>query len=473
MSDKSRQKPVRNVTRRNFLKSGLAAGAAFTCASSISCSPSAVGPTSAAHAADAGSNVDDGKKRNVILMIADGAGFSSFDITSDYMTGSPRGMIYNGDAWTLLGCSTYSIKGDYEPAKMWKAFENQKDEATDSAAASTSLHTGRKTKNGRIGQDADKNNLLSIAELAHQNGFASGAVTSVGVSHATPGGVVGHGSDRAEGHKLLVGMLDDGNLDVLIGGGHPEFDHNGKPRGEKNKYCKYGPDEEMWKRIRAGALPRGMKFIETREDFQRLARNEDVPEKLLGLAPVTETFQQQRDKNVPRLETSPTLTEASLAGLNILNRNKKGFYLMIEGGAVDWCNHANNLERSVEEMAEFNEAVVAVCAWVEKNSSWDETLLIVTADHDCGGIWGPTADKPATLFQRPILAGKGNLAEAKYFSMDHTNLLVPFYFRGKNADSFLYMVKGVDKKAGELFQFTGHYLDNTDVFPVAKEVFGL
>lgn len=464
------RKPA-NASRRDFLKTSLFAGAA---ASMLSL------PAMADDAVKAEEIIDvkevltgPAQKRNVILMIADGAGFSSFDITSDYMTGNPRGLIYNGPNWTLLGCSTYSYKGGYDPAIMWNDFQTHKKDPTDSAAASTTLHTGKKTKNGRIARDPDKKDLLTIAELAHKNGFATGAVTTVGASHATPGGVVGHVSERGEGHKLFRRMIERGNLDVLIGGGHPEFDRNGKHRDGELKYCTYGPDEEMWKTIKNGGLPEGMRFIDSREAFQRLAKNENVPEKLLGLAPVAETFQQQRDKGAPLLTTSPTLTEVALAGLNVVNRNEKGFYMMIEGGAVDWCNHGNNLERSVEEMQDFNEAVAAVCQWIEENSSWDETLLIVTADHDCGGIWGPEADKPDTLFQRPILKGKGCLPEAKYYSTSHTNQLVPFYFRGKNAAGFFRLVKGMDEKAAEIFSFNGVYVDNTDIFPVAKDVFGL
>lgn len=459
-------------SRRDFLKTGLFAGAAVSMFSLPAMADEAAKPADAPADAPALPQLPAGK-RNVILMIADGAGFSSFDITSDYMTGSPRGLIYNGPRWTMLGCSTFSINGSYDPAIMWNDFETHKKSPTDSAAASTTLHTGVKTKDGRIARDKDKNDLLTIAELAHKNGFATGAVTSVGCSHATPGGVVGHVSERGEGHKLFRRMIERGNLDVLIGGGHPEFDRNGKRREAELKFCTYGPDEAMWKTIKEGGLPEGFAFIESREAFQRLANKEDVPAKLLGLAPVAETFQQQRDKDTARLETSPTLTEAALAGLNVVNRNDKGFYMMIEGGAVDWCNHGNHLERSVEEMQEFNEAVAAVCAWIEENSSWDETLLIVTADHDCGAIWGPEADKPETLFQRPIMKGKGNLPDAKYFSGAHSNQLVPFYFRGRNAAGFFHHVKGMDPKAGEIFQFNGVFVDNTDIFPVAKEAFGL
>jgi len=78
----------------------------------------------------------------------------------------------------------------------------------------------------------------------------------------------------------------------------------------------------------------------------------------------------------------------SIGALNVLNQDPDGFFLMIEGGAVDWMGHANDMPRYIEDQVAFNLAVASVIDWVEENSSWDETLLIVTSDHECGGIWG-------------------------------------------------------------------------------------
>ena len=83
----------------------------------------------------------------------------------------------------------------------------------------------------------------------------------------------------------------------------------------------------------------------------------------------------------------------SKAAINCLDKNPKGFYLMIEGGAVDWANHANQPARMVEEQIDFVEAVEAVAGWVETHGGWDETLLILTADHECGLLWGPESER--------------------------------------------------------------------------------
>ena len=68
---------------------------------------------------------------------------------------------------------------------------------------------------------------------------------------------------------------------------------------------------------------------------------------------------------------------------------------MIEGGAVDWANHANEPDRMIEEQIDFVKAVEAVVAWVDKHSNWNDTLLILTADHECGLLWGPDSDRVA------------------------------------------------------------------------------
>ena len=74
----------------------------------------------------------------------------------------------------------------------------------------------------------------------------------------------------------------------------------------------------------------------------------------------------------------------STAALNVLGKNKDGFFLMIEGGAIDWASHACSLKGVIEETRDFNTAINSVIAWVEKNSSWKETIVIITADHETG-----------------------------------------------------------------------------------------
>ncbi len=122
-------------------------------------------------------------------------------------------------------------------------------------------------------------------------------------------------------------------------------------------------------------------------------------------------------------------------------------------------------------MNEFCDMVDAICEWVEKNSSWEETTLVLTADHETGALWGPDADKEATLFQTPIGKGKGVIPEIGFFTGGHTNAPVPFFVRGAGLPNLEKRVRCTDEKFGKMWGFDGRILDNTDFVPAAKELF--
>ena len=120
----------------------------------------------------------------------------------------------------------------------------------------------------------------------------------------------------------------------------------------------------------------------------------------------------------------------------------------------------------IEEQIDYLKAVEAVVAWVEKNSSWDDTLLILTADHETGLIWGPDSDK--TAFEPIVDRGPGNVPGLKYNSSGHSNSLVPLLVRGAGSQQFAKLVVGTDKTAASRFGFSGQYVENTSVFHVMK-----
>ncbi len=443
------------------------------------------------------------QKKNVILMIADGAGFGSFYATADFMTGSPTGLFYQKMPWKNASVATFHKKSFYEPEADWKEFKNlhipfyEKEAAfipPESASTGTAMMTGVKTRNGRIGIGPNDEKLTTIAEIFHQNGYRTGAVTSFQIASATMATVVAHSLERKEGQKILSEMLSDGNLDVIIGAGHPEYDDDGTARAPV--FGKYGPSEKLWEEIQAGNLPE-YRFIEKRTDFQALAEMtpdkmmdktpSELPSRILGIAPVANSFQCHRSADIAQLSTSPTLSEVALTALNVLAFMPKndatetgeltvesfskttlarspGFFLMIESGAVDVANDAQNLTRCVEEMTDFNNAVSAVCAWVEKYSSWEETLLIVTADHDNGAIYGPDTDAEGIPISAPIYRGKGNLPKVRYYADDHTKQLVPIYVRGAGAEILDTLIIGTDARMGNFWDYDGRYIDNTAIF---------
>jgi alkaline phosphatase len=160
---------------------------------------------------------------------------------------------------------------------------------------------------------------------------------------------------------------------------------------------------------------------------------------------------------------------------------------MIEGGAVDWANHGNKLDRMIEEQTDFNNAVRAVVDYLDagnNGNNWDNTLLIVTADHECGHLWGPDSFNDSNKDKRfdagdvfngfnPIIDnGPHKLPRAQYGSNNHTNALVPLFAKGAGAKLFMDHIVNTDsempKKYNLIGSFDGSYIDNTGIFHVMK-----
>lgn len=414
-----------------------------------------------------------GQAKNIILLVSDGAGFNCFDATSYYQHGELGRQVYDG--WPVrLACTTYMLgrdgePGGYDPEKFWSEFDWSVYEypATDSAAAATALYTGRKTYGGAIAVDIDRRDLATIAERADHKGMKAGAVTSVHFAHATPAALAAHNDSRGNYVAIAREMIYGRTLDVVMGCGHPEYDDNGEPVDEAARQYKYVGGKATWDDLKSGTTGKGWTLIDSKADFEAIAADpSQAPDRLFGVARCRKTLQEGREgdgmdepnTNVPDL---PTMT---MAAVHTLARGEEGFFLMVEGGAVDWANHGGRLGRMIEEQTDFNRAVEAVAGWVERHSSWDETLVIVTSDHECGGIWGPEADGEEP-FQRVVNRGKGELPGAKHFYGGHTNALVPLYARGAGAERFVRLVRGIDP-------VWGAYVDNTDVYRVMAAALG-
>lgn len=262
-------------------------------------------------------------------------------------------------------------------------------------------------------------------------------------------------------------MIDSG-IDVIIGAGHPNYTDNNVSRASH-----FGDgswiSQADFERLLSGETP--FTYIESKAQFENIAAGTNVPDKLFGLARVAETFQYNRsglDNNdvepfsdafnsgVPSLET------ASLAALNVLD-NEEGFFLMIEGGAIDWAGHANQTTRLIEEQYDFNRSVEAAVDWVEANSSWDETLIMVSADHETGYLAGPGAG-PETGWTE-LTGAQGELPDVSWHSGNHTNAIVPLYAHGAGSELF-------DARAVGWDNVRGAYLDNTDVGKVIFDLLG-
>lgn len=411
---------------------------------------------------------------NVILMVADGAGYNAFNAASYYEYGELGAQPY--DKFPVqLSCTTDALKRSgkrmgYDPNQYWSDFDYALKNATDSAAAVTALCTGEKTLPGRISTDIDGEPLQTIAEITENQGGDTGVVTTVYFNHATPAGVYAHNISRNNLEEISKEMIMESGLDVIAGAGHPYYNNNGEKLSAYNPSPSFA-DKKFFTKLQTGQL--GWEFFDTKTGFASLASEKTNYKKVFALAPVRGCTQYNRegdgmgDKN----KNVPSLSVMTKGALNFLSENEKGFFILIEGGAVDWANHGNNIARMVEEQIDFNKAVKTAVEWVEENSSWDETLLIITSDHECGYIWGPDSGQDSeTPYQLPVNNGKGNLPSVEYHSGGHSNSLVPLYAIGKGSELFNEYIDGTDTQAAQTWDITAEYVDNTDVFAVMKRV---
>jgi alkaline phosphatase len=417
--------------------------------------------------------------KNIIVMIGDGMGFEHVEAARLYQYGDDSGFAFQSFP-VAVAMSTFPVDGSYDPEETWSDFDHRRHRPTDSAASGTAMATGTKTENGRIGMTKDGEYLGNIIQVAEARQKSTGIVTSVLFSHATPAAYVAHNEKRSHYEDIAREMLFNSGVDVIMGAGHPYYDNSGQP--EDSPSFKYVGGEESWQAIQngsAGCDADGDEekdlwtLVEERVDVQRLATG-NTPERLLVVPRVYQTLQASRDGDRDALpfavsmnDSIPTLEEMTEAALNRLDNDPDGFFLMVEGGAVDWASHDNHSGRMIEEMMDFTRTIDSVIKWVEGHGGWSETLLIVTADHECGYLTGPNSgpageeDRTRPVWNPVIGRGAGALPEMEWHSGSHTNALVPFYAIGTGS-------RQLEDTADQEDPVAGRYLDNAELGHVLK-----
>lgn len=252
---------------------------------------------------------------------------------------------------------------------------------TDSAPAGTSLATGYKTDNGVIGVDPSKTRqFTTIAEEAKKNGMRVGIVSTVSLNHATPASYYAHIPSRGSYYEIGRQLIASG-FDYFGGGGlhkHNAKDASGTPR--KNLYDI--------------AAEKGFHVLRNQESILSF-RPDGKP--VLAVNPVLD-----KDSAMPyaidKTEKELTLAEFVEKGVEVLD-NDKGFFLMAEGGKIDWACHANDAVASIHDTFAFDEAVRVAIAFAAKHP--EETLIVVTGDHETGGMsLGFAGTEYATFFDK-------------------------------------------------------------------------
>ncbi len=341
-------------------------------------------PADASPSADAAPPIDGGAAAPpaVVLLIGDGMGPGQLEAASLYRYGEAG----------ALHLQTLPSHGQLLTASL--------SGTTDSAAASTALATGAKTYNGRIGLDRSGATVTNLVEVAHQHGLAAGVVTTAALPHATPAGFTAHTTSR----DLMLDIADQQALttrpEVMLGGGWQYF----APAGDGSLRT----DDGLIAPLEAD----GYQVITSSVELDAATGS-----RLVGLfAPEHLDYSLDR----PPDTTQPTLAEMTVAALDRLSDNPAGFFLVVEGGRIDMASHGNDLARTVGEVLAFDDAVDAVQSWAEGR----EVTILVTADHESGGLHVVTPE-PA-----------GTLPEVTWRWGDHTNARVDLYGAGPGAELF-------------------------------------
>ena len=231
---------------------------------------------------------------------------------------------------------------------------------TDSAASGTALSTGYKTSNGRIGTDADGNDIYSVAFDAKNAGMAVGIATTVCINHATPSAFYAHNTDRNNYNEIAQWMLE-ADYDFYAGG---------------DAKCSTAQRNDLYGR----AEKQGYTIARGYDDYKSKAKKAD---KMM-------LYQKNVAEEVPyaidRTKDDLTLAQITKAGIDFLSKKnkKEGFFMMVEGGKIDYASHRDDAATMIHEMLDFNAAIEEAYEFYKKHK--DETLIIVTADHETGGI---------------------------------------------------------------------------------------
>lgn len=236
------------------------------------------------------------------------------------------------------------------------------DLTTDSAAAGTALATGVKTKNSVVGRDAEGNDVENIVESARKAGYGTAIVTTAGISHATPASFFGHTADRDD-YEILNRQLIDGGADFFAGAG---FNVRSRLRdGETPCSAWVGKARE-----------KGWNVLVGKDEFEKAAQN-----------PKTICLAYEDKYDIPYAIQNPEVRLGDLykaAVANMMKYHKKGFFMMVEGSNIDHGGHENDVYAILEEVNDFDSVVAQAVAFYKAHP--DETLIVVTADHETSGI---------------------------------------------------------------------------------------
>ncbi|MFM6937356.1 MAG: alkaline phosphatase [Aquirufa sp.] len=311
------------------------------------------------------------KPKNILFLVGDGMGVSQIyaGLTAN------KGHL-NLEQFKVIGFHRNQASDNY---------------VTDSAAGATAFATGKQTYNGAIGLDSLKQPSISLLELAEQKGLSTGLVSTCDITDATPASFIAHQFKRAMHEEIATDFLKT-DVDVVIGGGRKYFEARQDKQNlldtlRKKNYAVLGDIASM------ESIHRG---------------------KLINLYAAENPVKMSEGRG-------DALLKSTQKAIELLSQNNKGFFALIEGSQIDWGGHANDAPYAIAEMIDFDKSIGYVLEFARKNK---ETLVIVTADHETGGM--------------ALMGGDMKTGEVKaaFTTKGHTGQMIPVFAFGPGAENF-------------------------------------
>ncbi len=328
------------------------------------------------------------KPKNVILLIGDGMGPQQLGLLLAYAQKAP-GSFYKGRK------TSFEKIAEHPLGRMGLMTHNPSGAIViDSASAASQIATGVPTLNEVVGLDTKWKPVETVLEKAKKNGKSTGLVTDTRLTHATPAAFASHVPHRSLENEIAEQIVNSGNVDVLLGGGlrhwipksvgkDPAVTESLKGLiGSNNRHFKLKSKRKDEKNLLFKAQKGGHELVFDREQMER---SEVKGNKLLGLFSYSgmENGLSHRMKKDDPQRIFPTLKDMTKKAISVLERNPKGFFLMVEAGQIDWAGHQNDAGTMLNEMVKFDEAIGAVLDWAKGRK---DTVVIVTADHETGSF---------------------------------------------------------------------------------------
>ncbi|MFH0958585.1 MAG: alkaline phosphatase [Pseudomonadota bacterium] len=294
------------------------------------------------------------KAKGVILMIGDGMGINQVKSAEIYS----RAIL--GQDLSISSIETSGLTTTHAA--------NSK--VTDSAAAATALYSGYKTDTGKLNILPDGRKVFNVATAAKNAGMSVGVVSTTRVTDATPAAIYSN-SPRRDCEAYIAGQLPEFSPDVILGGGGAYF----VPSSQK------GSKRTDQKDIIELMKGRGYGFVENNSELK--AVNPKTVDKLFGLFSTSNmAFAIDREHH-DAFSAQPSLADMTKVALSIVGKNPKGFFIMIEGGRIDHACHLHDIKTMITETLDFDAAVGAALSYQKTHP---DVLVIVTADHETGGL---------------------------------------------------------------------------------------